>query len=219
MGGAGFSDCGLLPLPLDKPCQACGQGLLATHVLKNGTRKYALPRALRRIDPQLLFENLTCPRNNYLCSLCLIRNLQGRTCYLLGIGEGFYDTPGKFMREAVTMGISKRIPQIPPDLVVGKDGEKKVSVIFLCHPAALTPTTVSKYGNEDEGEVLSIEKVPGVICLFRPKAIEYVVKGDETDEYIESLVKRGITPVQVIRVSHGIQETSQAEDVPEEASV
>jgi hypothetical protein len=43
------------------------------------------------------------------------------------------------------------------------------------------------------------EHVPGIVTAFRPTAIEYVVKGDETEEELEALEARGIEPVEVIR--------------------
>ena len=39
-----------------------------------------------------------------------------------------------------------------------------------------------------------------IFMVTRPTHIEYVVKGDETGEELEKLVKRGITPVQVKRL-------------------
>jgi hypothetical protein len=38
---------------------------------------------------------------------------------------------------------------------------------------------------------------PGVFQMFKPTAVEYITKGGETEEELEALVKRGITPVQV----------------------
>lgn len=38
-----------------------------------------------------------------------------------------------------------------------------------------------------------------IFCVFKPTAIEYVVKDDDTEEYLESLEKRGISLVKVIK--------------------
>ena len=43
------------------------------------------------------------------------------------------------------------------------------------------------------------EHKPGIVTAFCPTAIEYVVKGDETEEELEALEARGIEPVEVIR--------------------
>ena len=37
------------------------------------------------------------------------------------------------------------------------------------------------------------------MTAFQPTAIEYVVKGDETEEELEALEARGIEPVKVIK--------------------
>jgi hypothetical protein len=49
----------------------------------------------------------------------------------------------------------------------------------------------AKY-NEEEAAAL-----PGIFHAFLPKRIEYVCRGDETDDEIEMLERRGITPVRV----------------------
>ena len=41
--------------------------------------------------------------------------------------------------------------------------------------------------------------IPGIFQAFRPTAIEYVVTGKETEEEIEKLIERGITPVEIVR--------------------
>ena len=43
------------------------------------------------------------------------------------------------------------------------------------------------------------EHKPGIVTAFQPIGIEYVVKGDETEEELEALEARGIEPVEVIR--------------------
>ena len=40
----------------------------------------------------------------------------------------------------------------------------------------------------------------GVITFFRPTAIEYVVSGDEPDDELEKLEKRGFRLVRVVRL-------------------
>lgn len=41
------------------------------------------------------------------------------------------------------------------------------------------------------------EERPGVFTVFRPTHVDYVVRGDETDEELERLVARGVRPVRV----------------------
>ena len=45
-----------------------------------------------------------------------------------------------------------------------------------------------------------------MIAVFVPTAIEYVVLGDESDEEIERLLARGITPVKVECVGYEVVE-------------
>jgi len=49
--------------------------------------------------------------------------------------------------------------------------------------------------NCEDGFVFSA----GIFSAFVPSAIEYVTKGSETEEELEALVKRGITPIKVVR--------------------
>jgi len=47
--------------------------------------------------------------------------------FLMGVGKKYYPSPEHFIREAKTMGVSKRLPFVPRGLVFGK------SKIFLVH--------------------------------------------------------------------------------------
>jgi hypothetical protein len=78
------------------------------------------------------------------------------------------------------MGISKRIAQIPRELVVGK------TWIALAHPKAYFSTCDFEAGFN-----------PGIFCFFIPQRIEYIVAGSETEQELDSMEKRGITLVQV----------------------
>lgn len=119
-------------------------------------------------------------------------------CGLIWIGEQFYPTPMSFMIEAERMGVSRRIGAVPRDFKIGETwvllGHRK-AIERVCPECGDAPIT------EDECPVCNGERyihVPGVITAFKPSAIEYVTKGDETDEEIDALEKRGITPVKVV---------------------
>lgn len=120
------------------------------------------------------------------CDRCLI-NRKVDKFGLMWVGDKFYKQ-GEFSREAILQGVSKRIAQVPKSLEIGKTiiliGERK---------AIVSPRTVN-------GET---QYIPGVVMAFIPQRIEYVCRGDETNEEIEALLKRGITPVQVIRINEG----------------
>ena len=98
---------------------------------------------------------------------------------LIWIGEQFYKTPAEFMREAADMGISRRIGGVPNDYVPGK------TWVLLAHRKAL---------------VKGIDEAAGIFTAYRPTHIEYVVKGDEDEDTLRSLWKRGIKPVKVVPV-------------------
>ncbi len=135
----------------------------------------------------------------------------GKRAGLIWIGAKFYPTPGAFMDEASSMGVSRRITQVPRDLKVGE------TWIALAHPKALpgecehgapadTPCT------NCEGGTSAGEWRGGVITFFRPTAIEYVVKGDESDEDLEKLEARGFTLVRVIRAEQQAFEDAMSND-------
>jgi len=96
---------------------------------------------------------------------------------LLWVGEKFYGSPYDFNKEALRMGISRRIAAVPKDFVVGE------TWVLLAHRKCIL---------KDE------EYTPGIFCVFKPSTIEYIVKDDDTEEKLQSMEKRGITLVHVI---------------------
>lgn len=92
---------------------------------------------------------------------------------LIWVGEAFYPTITSFIEEAVRVGISRRIHTVPRDFVLGE------TWVALAHKKG--------YFNSE----------PGIFSLFIPSRIEYIMKGDESEEEIERLINRGITPIKV----------------------
>jgi hypothetical protein len=45
---------------------------------------------------------------------------------------------------------------------------------------------------------------PGIFQAFKPQRIEYIVKGTESDDELQSMIDRGITPVRVERVDEEV---------------
>ena len=41
----------------------------------------------------------------------------------------------------------------------------------------------------------------GVINVFRPRALEYVCRGDESEKDLDELVAKGVIPVRVVELS------------------
>jgi hypothetical protein len=121
---------------------------------------------------------------------------------LMRVGETFYKTPDDFMNEALHLGISKRIPAIPPELEVGK------TVIYLAHgkacevrePVALQQAmAIVEEAETKQPKLLETETVTktlGIFTAFIPQRIEQLVwQKDATTEKLDELRKRNITPV------------------------
>ena len=99
---------------------------------------------------------------------------------LIWIGEKHYQVPEKFIEEANRMGISRRITALPRGFVLG------TTWVFLAHAKGIF--------NINENPIVYR---PGIFQIYKPTAVEYVMKGDESEEEIESMIKRGITPVRI----------------------
>ena len=99
---------------------------------------------------------------------------------LIWVGAKFYRFPEAFIAEANRINISRRIKAVPQGFELG------VTWVFLAHKKAIF--------NREDGKVTY---KPGIFRAYRPTGIEYIVKGDETDEALEKKIKRGITLVKV----------------------
>jgi len=196
MADGPMSECGMLPAKLSE-CPACGRGIKLT-------------RGLQRVNVQKLFEDARCENERESCRMCLI-NRTGMG-YLIGVGVKFYKTRDAYLREAIEQGISKRIAQIPRDLVVGK------SVVLVGHPkvfSELVPEVAQDLEIEEDAEQPRLpmieghslttgrqiaKDVPGVICVFVPTRIDYCVTDLETPDELERLAERGLTLVRTHRL-------------------
>ena len=140
-------------------------------------------------------------RDKYLCPLCDPK--EGDIFGLLWVGKKFY-TPESFIQEAIKMGVSKRIAQIPNKLELGK------TRILVAHPEAVTnfcprynkPVAMITVNtcdtcNLDECEVKNKSTAPGIFYSFIAQRVEKIISKEqsEDEETIEKLKKRGITPV------------------------
>ena len=106
------------------------------------------------------------------------------------VGAKYYPSYFAFTREAAAQGISKRIAQIPRELIVGE------TWVALAHPAA-----VVKYDEKINPRVKYITR-PGIFSVFIPTAIEYIITGKESPEKLDDMESRGITLVDLIKVEH-----------------
>ena len=188
--GAGVA-CGVLPLEL-KPCPTC-----AAMGLKCTTKP---SRGFTWVDPSRMFdwESIVCSKRSEKdyggkfalcrdCSMTLVSRID--RCGLLWVGEKYYPTPEDFDKESNKLGISRRLPHgnLPKGFKIGAD------FIMLAHRKSVLRV------NTDIESGKLFDYFPGVFRIFRPDRIEYVVKGDEDDDFIDGLVERGVTPVKVER--------------------
>lgn len=183
--GEAFGDtCYRLPFPLHV-CPTCGHGIRQS-------------RAWTWIDGFEIFAFETlCGDTSPHCVACVICNPtlllptdevkegeerpnRGKSG-LIWVGEKYYRFPETFIAEANRMQISRRINAVPHGFVLGE------TWIFLAHVKAIFERTGGQ-----------VTYTPGIFRAYRPTGIEYVVKGDETDEALEKMVKRGITPVKIV---------------------
>lgn len=176
MGGSIGNPCGRLPIPLTV-CPCCNQGI-------KQTRGFSwLPGGLIKKSMELL-----CGMD-VDCSLCEpFSGISRGTIEKIGlmwVGKKFYPSHMDFIKEANTMGISKRISAIPKGLEIGK------TWVALAHPEAVPGTAGT-----------DAKPSPGIFRMFVPTHMEYVVRernGKVIDgkKRLADLQKRGFTLVRV----------------------
>ena len=180
---AGIStSCGLLPVPLSK-CPTCSCGIKPS-------------RGFTWIDIKALTKERQCAAAAAYCGGCPVSSgAIGKRQGLLWIGGAFYQKPEDWTNEAVKQGISRRLSTVPRDFELGK------TWVMVAHRAALQ-TACPDCVEEHCETCQDTHVVPqaAIFHAFKPTAIEYVVRGDESEEDLDRLIKRGITPVQIVRV-------------------
>jgi hypothetical protein len=181
VGSGILAECDRIPMPLPEACPCCNGGIKHT-------------RTPRKIDALKLWgEHEHCTEGEFLYitpvlterripSGCYVCHPTNDTAYIMGVGENHYPKPQDFVEEAVRLGVSKRIPAVPRDVVVGK------TKIFLTHKRALQIQT--KPGEKEKWQA-------GVIYAFVVTAVEQIVKQSEYESQQKALAKRGIKAVAV----------------------
>jgi len=178
--------CGRLPIPLNR-CPCCGTGIVPS-------------RGWTWVSPVLIAQAASpCKygEGDRRCSLCIVSRLIEESrhpdyavvehlCGLLWVGEQFYEKPKDFVEEAQDLGISRRIHAIPRGFRVGE------TPVMLAHRKGMVV-----WETDEVTQAPKPVEVPAVFSIFVPEAIEVIVTGDESDEQIEDLLKRGLTPVKV----------------------
>lgn len=183
--------CSMLPIEVTR-CPCCDAGVKPA-------------RGWAWFSPKMFFT-FECPKcKHYELGGC--EPFRQDRAGIMWMGSKFYPTPEDWMNEADKMGVSRRISQIPKDLVLGK------TWVFIGHRKALGKTCPDCEGDglgkdiDEESRICkqcegrgSIQ-IPGVFHVFRPTRIEQVVNEDITKKEADKLIKRGITPVVVNRIS------------------
>jgi hypothetical protein len=180
VSGEPMKPCPRLPVPLDV-CRCCGQGIKPA-------------RGWTWISTEILEAARPCQFDPVGgCGGCPMRRpaLLGAQLGLLWVGERYYPTPGEFLKEALEMGVSRRIRVIPRDFQLGS------TWVAFAHRKAIETGN----GNRDLLGEEEKEHTAGIFQLFRPTRIEYIVKGDEPEDELDRLEKRGITLVKVVPVT------------------
>jgi len=86
------------------------------------------------------------------------------------------------------MGISRRLNNgMPKGFVLGE------SWAWIIHSKAIRVGTEGGPGTEGAVEGYK----PGFVAAFKPTAIQYVVIGNESEQYLKELIRKGITLVNV----------------------
>jgi len=168
--GSGITvSCDRLPFPIEY-CPVCGAGI-------------HFSQAFQWIDAFRMFgihEGCQDKHNN--CYMC--QPVSNPKYGLMWVGESFY-TPRSFIKEALEMGVSKRIPFIPKELKLGE------TIVLLAHKKAIQEE-IFDMRKED------YEYKPAIFYAFKPTTIEMPIwKSELNDEKEKELVKRGITPIPI----------------------
>lgn len=179
--------CGKLPCNLHV-CPTCGQGF-------KPFRGWGWIDAVAAMGEKECAEHggdtgRRCRQGHGFCPLS-DRELRERGTWpagLIWVGEKYYPTVESFTAEAAKQGISRRIKAVPKDFVLGE------TWVFFAH---------RKAGRDAEGN-----ECPALFQFFKPTAIEYVVKGDETEEELDRMEQRGIVLVDVKEMPEPQQELS-----------
>ena len=148
-----FDPCHRLPFPLTV-CGCCGQGIKQS-------------RGFTWIAPERLFAPDVEPTCSIKCKCYLnpfgaiTKDRWPQMAGLMWVGAKYY-TPEKFIREAETMGISKKVATVPIGFELGKD------IIYMAHPKAVRDwlDTENPYK-------------PGVFMVFKPTHVDLVVDSPE----------------------------------------
>ena len=203
--GVGYP-CGRMPIACDV-CPTCHAGIKPS-------------RGWTWIDLQAFLQNAKECDTTENCGNCPFSILAGvERAGLLWVGEKYYPTPDDFMKEADEMGVSRRISAVPNDFVLGE------TWVLFAHRKTIEEACPECLGNyavfDEESDEMTqcewceagVQYQAGVFHAFRPTAVEYVVKGTESEEELDRLEKQGLTLVKVIQDKPSLFDATELEVV------
>lgn len=191
VSGQPLAPCGKLPIALTV-CPTCGEGM-------------PYSRGWKWVDPAKLVKEGPCGATS--CVSCPIAHpaYMGERAGMLWIGEKFYKSPADFMREGHEQGLSRRIKSVPRGFEVGK------TWVLLAHNRGMYCKECGGSGKLGSSEhPLQSDQpcercsgkgmAPALFSAFKPTRVEYVCRGDESDDELDAIERRGLTPVRVEKV-------------------
>jgi hypothetical protein len=178
VGGGMTLPCDRLPMGLDE-CPVCGN---IPHFI----------RSVQKIDPLALWgvhEKKIC-KCKPICPLCNPETKpRDISNYLQWVGNDY--TPESFIKESDKMGVSKKINNLPKDLVVGK------SWVYLARQDMIENKVTAYHPKKTK-------KKDAIFFAFIPQKVEYLMEKKKKEEYSKEEIlenkefkKRGITIVWV----------------------
>ena len=173
--GCGYRKVGALYLVADK------EDFVACHRLPVAIPEIKFFRGYKSINPYKLLYR--CDKLNlyFDCVNCTVCNPPDEDNHgLMFVGKKFY-TAESFTKEAMKLGISKRIANIPENFKLGK------TVVYL----AMQDIEFKIEG----GSVF----YNAIFMSFKPKRIEKIITETQAknEEFMKELKEKGITPVVV----------------------
>lgn len=175
VGGMQFGDCHRLPVKIPEIKFFRGYKEI---------NPYELIGVCNRVQQepyQIIGEHSeSCPKIDADCITCNICNPPDEDLVhgMMFVGEQYY-SPGTFAREALKLGVSKRISNIPNDLVLGK------TIVYLAFKKM--PFKTKPYGTE---------YIPSIFMAFKPERVEMLIKkSDATEDKLKELKTHNITPI------------------------
>jgi len=166
--------CDRLPIPV-VPCPCCGERIQQVRGFQWVTRDYALKGARPC--------NLNDEHKHSACVVCNPSIMSQEKYGLIWVGEAFYPTMDDWAKEAMKLGVSKRVSAIPKGVEIG------VTWVLVGHPKGMTYLT-----SKDKDNLFA----PAICSAFRVKRIELIVTPSmKVQKWVKDLVKKGVTLVEV----------------------